>query len=243
MALTVGLRIQDKLNILAGTNSTTGLNVDQSQINTTGGRAIGNNGTGMMTAQQFQPSVAYLSSVIFQKRASIGTFTGDISVSIQTTAANSPSGVNLATITINNATYTTIVPSTDYSVSLPLVLDVRQKYWIVFSSSTQDVSNFANINAATGDPYPLGTSKNFNGSVWSGDLGSDIYFKTLYGGSGGLGFLRNCECLDILNGTIGETEQKGWNTWAGTTGLRIQDAANVKAGTVGLRVQDCVNLI
>jgi hypothetical protein len=60
-----------------------------------------------------------------------------------------------------------------------------------------------------------------------------------------MGMLTNAQALAVINGRTAfqDSEQEGWNRYAGTTGLRIQDAANVKAGTAGLRVQDCVNLI
>lgn len=59
------------------------------------------------------------------------------------------------------------------------------------------------------------------------------------------GMYTNAQALRVINSrtAFNDTEQEGWNIYAGTTGLRIQDAANIKAGTTRLLVQDCVNLI
>lgn len=242
MATTVGLRIQTKLNILAGTLSGS-TKIDQSQTDTTGSSNFGDNDTQQEYAQTFIPAKAYISSIVFQKGTNIGSPVFDVDIQIQNTTADRPNGTVLATETITAASWDTYSTSTDITIDIPLVVTPGEKYAIVFVPSAQgDASNARRLVANTPDNYSGGQRYKYNGSTWN-SAGGDLVFKTLYGVLGGLGFVTNAECLDVLNGTTGATEQDGWNTWASTSGLRIQDAANVKASTSGLRVQDAVNEI
>lgn len=155
--------------------------IGQSQI-LSGSTAQLGDGTRQKRGQQFTPTKKYFTGLTFKRAASSGTFAGDVEISIQTDSSNTPSAVKLATITIPNATWNAITVNTDYTVSLPCILnaDGSTKYWIVWASSTSDASNFASLYLNGTDVYSGGIAKTNNGTSWGSADSVDWYFKCLY---------------------------------------------------------------
>ncbi len=169
--------IQDALNRKVGVPITTA--IDQQQTTNSATETFGNNGTNQKIAQSFIPSLGRLKSITIQRRNSTGTYTGNVSISIQTDSNGSPSGNTAIFIsTIANATWEAITQLTDSVVTIPATLNLGgDAYWIVFESSTQDADNKPNLAGATGNPYSRGTIAIYNGTSWSTTT-DDIYFKT-----------------------------------------------------------------
>jgi hypothetical protein len=87
-----------------------------------------------------------------------------------------PTGSALVSTVIPNATWNAITVNTDYTISLPYTFTPGTLYAVVFESSTQNASNCPNIYGnATG-----GGSVRFNGTIWSAQGTTALYFKTLY---------------------------------------------------------------
>lgn len=155
------------------------LEIDQSQTNVTGSLTFGDNSSTQKSAQQIIPKKGKLRSISIKKRTSTGTYIGDVTISLQTQAGTNPSGTALFTTTIPNATWEAISAAIDYDLAFvgDIAADGVTPYWLVFESSTQDSANRPNVAGATGNPYPDGTLKNYNGSSWSAGSTTDFYFK------------------------------------------------------------------
>ena len=152
-------------------------NIDQSQAGSNNGVTFGDNGANQKLARSFVPTKKNLTGVVIRKTASTGTYTGNVTISIQSNATNKPDNIDLVSVTIPNATWEAISDNTDYTVALPLTLTVGDTYYIVFSSSTQYASNHPNYrgDSATGGRFQ------FNGTTWGTVQATyGAYFKTLY---------------------------------------------------------------
>jgi len=152
-------------------------NIDQSQAGSNNGVTFGDNGANQKSARSFVPTKKNLTGVVIRKTASTGTYTGNVTISIQSNATNKPDNIDLVSVTIPNATWEAISDNTDYTVALPLILTVGNTYYIVFSSSTQNASNHPNYrgDSATGGRFQ------FNGTTWGTVQATyGAYFKTLY---------------------------------------------------------------
>lgn len=169
--------IQEALDRKVGVPITTV--IDQQQTTNSATETFGNNGTNQKIAQSFIPALGRLKSITIQRRASTGTYVGNVTISIQTDSNGSPSGdTSIFITTIANATWEAITALTDNVVTIPATLNLGgTPYWIVFESSTQDASNRPNLAGATGDLYSKGTIKTYNGTSWSTST-DDLYFKT-----------------------------------------------------------------
>jgi hypothetical protein len=182
-SLYAGLPVNDRTGVQESLNRKVGVPQsivpDVSQPTITGSVTVGDNGSGQRLAESFALTRGQLRTVTIQKRNSTGTYTGDVTVSIQgNSAAGSPNGSVIATATIANATWEAVVSNTDVNVSLVAGLAPGVTYWIVVESSTQDASNRANIGGAAGDPSAEYVAKRWNGSAWIVNS-TDLYFKTL----------------------------------------------------------------
>jgi hypothetical protein len=156
-------------------------NIDQSQVVSDNTIRIGETVSSKI-AQQFLPTKKNLTGFVVRHGTETGTFTGDITFTIEATTSNAPSGTALSTVTIPNATWKGITADTDYVVTLPtpltLTVDGSTKYFIVATSSTLDDSNYSRFRIGAGNLYTNGLCLVFNAS-WVG-VTNDLYFKTLY---------------------------------------------------------------
>lgn len=134
-------------------------------------------------AQSFIPSKTKLSGVLLYKLANTGTYTGNVIVSIQADASGFPSGVNLATTTISNATYNGYsVGEFTVNFSSEISITSGSTYWIIVSSSTSDTANHPNIGVNSSGGYANGFVKYKNiTDGWVSISGYDLYFKTVQG--------------------------------------------------------------
>ena len=76
---------------------------DQSQTTSNGTQAVGQantTGNASIIAQKFVPTVSGMKGMILWKIADTGTFTGNVTVSLQADSSGSPSGTSLASYTI-----------------------------------------------------------------------------------------------------------------------------------------------
>ena len=151
-------------------------NIDQSQTTISGVYQLGNNSDKQRLANIFTPTKKNFTGIIFQKNADNGTFTGTVTVSIQATTAGLPNGTVIATSTYTNAQWEALANTTDITLALPCTLTAGTVYAVVFTPSTQDASNYAQLEGLAGAPN---IKSSYNGSVWSAVSGS-LYFKTLY---------------------------------------------------------------
>jgi len=155
-------------------------NIDQSQVVSDNTNRLGTSAT-QWEAQQFTPTKKNLTGFILRRGTDTGTYTGDVTISIQADSSTAPSGTDLGTpVTILNAAWGAITADTDYTVTYPLTLTIGGTYWIVIKSSTSDDSNYSRLRVQAPGGYTGGVFKNYNGSVWSAALTSGLYFKTLY---------------------------------------------------------------
>jgi hypothetical protein len=239
---------QEALNYIVGTTVTTHSNPQFATISAA--HRIGELVTNKYIAQEFSPAVPLHAAVSIRRGTNAGTYTGDITVSLQTATGSPavPDGVNIATATIPNATWNAGAVDAQVTVALPAVLKMDgTNYFYVVMSSTVDPVNYTRITTG-----PVGNADTVyaghrlaiseDTSSWT-TVQADLAFATRFGGLGGLGLLPIQDCLNLINGTTGATSQDAYNTWAGTTGRTSQDAINVKAGTTGLRKQDAASII
>lgn len=133
-------------------------------------------------AQSFIPTLTTLRGVKLYKSANTGTYTGDVTIALQADSAGSPSGSNLASVTIPNAAYNALAVG-EFSVFFSSVyssLVAGSLYWIVISSSTSDTSNHPNFGSNSAGGYASGSVKYNNGTDgWVLISTIDLYFKTL----------------------------------------------------------------
>lgn len=138
-------------------------------------------------AQSFVAGRKSIKGVIVKKEASTGTHTGDVTVALQADSSGSPSGSNLASVTIPNATWEALTNDAEYEATFSAEYtsaDPGTTYWLVFSSSTSDNSNHPNIAYyGASDNYSSGQLKANNttdGWIESGGLDADdLYFKVV----------------------------------------------------------------
>ena len=239
---------QEALNYIVGTTVTT--NSNPQFANVAAAARLGELAGNKYMAQEFTPAVPLHAGVSIRRGANAGTYTGNITVSLQTSTGSPavPDGVNIATATVSNAVWNASPVDAQLTVALPARLMIDgTKYFYVVMSSTVDPVNYTRI--VTG---PVGNADTVYANhrlaisgdtvTWTTVL-ADLAFATRFGGLGGMGTLPIQNCLDLINGTIGATSNNGYNTWAGTTGRTSQDAINVKAGTTGLSKQDAASII
>jgi hypothetical protein len=114
--------------------------------------------------------------LIFRRSASVGTFTGDMVVSIQETTLGLPNGTIVASKPYTNAEWEALSTTEDTVALFNFTPVIGNTYAFIFTPSTQDASNYARIKANSGTPN---LRVRYNGSVWDATNGSP-YFKTLY---------------------------------------------------------------
>lgn len=156
---------------------------DQSQLTITGNIAFGIVGFPSI-GQSFLPTKSAHAGVVLKRNTGLGTYTGDVTVSIQTNSGTSPSGTVLATQTISNATWMALTSGvTEITISLPctLTIDGSTKYWYVITADTPNTTDYPGVSGSSGNPYASGVQKRYIGGSWlDEDTGLDIYFKNLY---------------------------------------------------------------
>ena len=137
-----------------------------------------------LLAQSFVPSKTSISGVKLYKSADTGTFTGTVKIALQADSSGSPSGSDLASVTLTNNQYEYLSTGeflarfgTDYKS-----LDTSATYWIVITCSTSDTSNHPNLGANSAGGYASGSIKYKNTTDgWTAVSTTDLYFKTLEG--------------------------------------------------------------
>lgn len=162
-------------------------NVDQSQTTQNTTSAVGEaNATTKKNklAQSFIPALKKMRGVALYKSTDTGTFTGTVTVALQADSAGSPSGSNLASTTIPNATWL-LIPVGEFAADFSSeysALTLAANYWVVVSTSTADNSNHPNLGLNTAGGYTNGAPK-YNNTTdgWVAISGQDFYFKTLGG--------------------------------------------------------------
>lgn len=136
-----------------------------------------------LIAQSFIPAKTKIRGVKLFKIANTGTFTGSVTVSLQADTSGSPSGTDLASVTISNTVYNALA-NTDFNAvfTTEYSMTVGSLYWIVISTSTSDTANHPNLGTNTSGGYANGSAKYKNtADGWVAISTIDIYFKTLQG--------------------------------------------------------------
>lgn len=134
-----------------------------------------------LVAQSFIPTDADIVGVVFNKQTDTGTFTGDVTIDLMADVAGSPSGISLATKQYLNADWV-LLPNGNLTAEFasPFVVTPGDTYWIVFTSSTNDNDNHANIGVNKQGGYADGLVQYFNSvSSWSVYPVIDFYFQTV----------------------------------------------------------------
>lgn len=163
------------------------VSVDQSQLTENLAIPVGQaNTTGNKNklGQSFIPTTMKMRGAALYKTADTGTFTGTVTVALQADSAGSPLAVNLATVTIPNATWL-LIPTGEFVADFSTeyaAMAVGSLYWIVISTSTSDNSNHPNLGINSAGGYTNGSAK-YNNTTdgWVAVVGQDFYFKTLGG--------------------------------------------------------------
>jgi hypothetical protein len=161
--------------------------IDQSQTTEDSATGVGlasTTGLANQLAQSFIAGKTKISEVKLYKTADTGSFTGTVTVSLQADSSGSPSGSNLATITITNAIYEDLsVGEFDAKFSTEYAsMTVGSTYWIVISTSTADSSNHPNLGTNSAGGYANGSVKRYNATDnWVAIATIDLYFKTING--------------------------------------------------------------
>lgn len=167
-------------------NTTTAGN-NQSQLTQNATQTAGaadSTGQANKLAQSFIPTKTKIRGVNLYKSADTGTFTGTVTVALQADTAGAPSGSDLATVTISNATWLATstgafeaIFSSEYAS-----LIAGSLYWIVISTSTSDTSNHPNLGTNSAGGYADGSVK-YNNTTdgWVAIATVDLYFSTLEG--------------------------------------------------------------
>lgn len=128
--------------------------------------------------------VHYLRGVKLRREASVGTFTGTVTVSVQADSAGSPSGTPLLTKTFSNAAWHGVTAANVVSVlfSSELATTPGTTYWIVAEASTADSANCPTLATNSAAAYAAGVLKYRNATDgWVTVSGVDLYFQTLEG--------------------------------------------------------------
>lgn len=134
-----------------------------------------------LIAQSFTAGKTSIVGVNLYKVANTGTFTGTVTVALYASAAGSPTGSALATVTISNADWLTY-PAGDFiaTFSASYAATIGSLYWIVASASTADNSNHPNLGANSAGGYAGGSVKFKNTTDgWTAVATIDLYFKVL----------------------------------------------------------------
>lgn len=160
---------------------------DQSQTTQNGSVEVGEANTTTKKNKleySFIPTKSKMRGVKMYKLADTGAFTGTFKVALQADSSGSPSGSDLASVTLTNAQWLgltvgefTALFSSEYSA-----LTIGSLYWIVITTSTSDSSNHPNLGTNTAGGYASGSVKYWNttdGHVAIATI--DLYFKTLEG--------------------------------------------------------------
>ena len=123
---------------------------------------------------------------LFDKRADTGSFTGTVKIALQADTAGSPSGVDLASVTLSNAAWLAqnvgwinAIFSSEYTAA------IGTTYWIVATMSTSDNSNHPNFGTNSAGGYASGSVKRKNTTDgWTAVATIDMTFKELVGVAG-----------------------------------------------------------
>lgn len=162
-------------------------NADQSQLTQNATTKVGEaNATTKQNklAQSFTTTVTRMKGVILYKSADTGSFTGTVTIALQANSSGSPSGSNLASITLSNANWLRI-PVGAFEVPFSAEYDsltISTLYWIVISTSTSDNSNHPNLGTNSAGGYASGSAK-YNNTTdgWVAIATIDLYFSTIIG--------------------------------------------------------------
>lgn len=133
-------------------------------------------------AQSFTAATTRIRGVRLYKSADTGSFTGTVTIALQANSAGSPSGSNLASVTVSNATWLALgtgpqdfIFSSEYTS-----MTSGSLYWIVITTSTSDNSNHPNMGANSVGGYASGSVKYFaTADGWTAVVTIDLYFQTL----------------------------------------------------------------
>jgi hypothetical protein len=166
-------------------DNTTSGDTNQTQTTQDSTTNIGEaNTTGLRNkiAQSFIPTKTKIRGVNLYKSTNTGTFTGTVTVALQADSSGSPSGTNLASVTLTNTAYNALSTGAFDSIfTAEYSMTVGDTYWIVVSSSTSDTSNHPNLGINTAGGYTDGTLKYNNTTDGWVDTAVDLYFETLEG--------------------------------------------------------------
>lgn len=166
------------------TNDDTSTGIDQAQTTQNSSTKVGEaDATGKQAklAQSFIANKTSMVGVVLNKQADTGSFSGTVTLSLQADTAGSPSGSNLATVTLSNATWLAIpVGSFAGIFGTPYSTVDGTTYWIVITTSTNDNSNHPNIGDNTAGGYSSGSVK-YNNTTdgWVAISTIDLYFQTM----------------------------------------------------------------
>lgn len=132
-----------------------------------------------LLAQSFIAGKTPIKSVALYKIADTGTFTGDVTVSIQADVSGSPSGTPLATVTILNAAWLALsVGEITATFGAEYLAALGSTYWIVIQTTTSDNSNHPNVGSNSAGGYASGSVKFKNTTDgWTAIATIDLYFK------------------------------------------------------------------
>lgn len=159
--------------------------IDQSQTTRNASAAVGEADATTKynkIAQSFTAGNINSTGVELNKQADTGTFTGDITISLQADSSGAPSGSALATVTITNAAWALQSAGnflarwgTAYNA-----MTVGGTYWYVIQTTTSDNSNHPNLGTNSAGGYSGGAVK-FNNTTdgWTSIATIDLYFRGL----------------------------------------------------------------
>lgn len=169
-------------------------------------------------AQSFIPVLPKLRGFRLYKGADTGSFTGNVTIALQASSAGNPSGSNLASVTIPNATWLLIPSALEFEADFAdFSVTPGTSYWIVISTSTADTSNHPNIGYAVAGGYGNGLMKSYNVTDgWTTVNNASLYFKTLPGST------TEVAATDATNGLVPTT--------IAPSGLIDFDASGASAG-------------
>lgn len=134
-------------------------------------------------SQSFIPTKTKIRGVNLYKVANTGTFTGTVTISIKADSGGSPTGADLASLTLtNNQWEAKSVGEFEALFSAEYSMTAGSLYWIVATSSTGDSANHPNLGTNSAGAYANGSVKYNNttdGYVAISTI--DLYFKTIEG--------------------------------------------------------------
>lgn len=134
-------------------------------------------------SQTFIPGRTDISAVKLWKKADTGTFTGTVTVVIDSDAGGDPAFDALATVTLSNGTYTGLTNDAEFTATFAspyLTLTVGATYHIRVEISTNDTSNHPNLGTKSTSGYASGVLKWQNTADGWTSTTTDLYFKTVY---------------------------------------------------------------